>query len=186
MNIKMKKYLLFAYGNFESEIVCENLIDVVSQVTHSDFLKFKFDKTYIYFHFETDFQYENIVEFINANFINVADCHILTEYTDKTSVKMNPIDTECFLTLNMSESEKKSLKKISDDIIQINQINADLIFDELLSLSEDSFNEDAEEFYKVTNLKPTQKHNLDEILDKVKQKGRASLTKEEIEFLKTV
>jgi len=183
----MKKYLLFAYGNFESEIVCENLIEVVSQITHSDFLKFKFDKGYIYFHFETDFQHDEIVKTINMNFTEVADCHILTEYTDKTSVTMNEIDMECFMTLNMSQAEKESLKKISDDIKEINQLRTDLIFEELLRLSDDGFNDDEDDkIYNATKVKPKQKYNLDDILDKIKNTGRASLTKEELEFLKTV
>ena len=67
----MKKYLLFAYGNFSNPIVCENLIETISSITHSDFLKFKHTDTYIYFHFATDFVYDHIHDIINASFSEV-------------------------------------------------------------------------------------------------------------------
>ena len=181
----MKKYLLFAYGNFTNDVICENLIEAVGQITHSDFLKFKYDEGYIYFHFETQLQHDELVKYIEANLINVADCHILTEHTDKTSVTMNKIDKEQFLTLNMTQAEKDSIKKMSDAFPDFNQIRADVILEELLRMCDEE--EDVEdEFYKVTKLEPKQKHNLDEILEKILKNGRASLTKDEIMFLKTV
>lgn len=181
----MKKYLLFAYGNFTNEVVCENLVEAVGHITHSDLLKFKYDEGYIYFHFETQSPHDELVKYIEANFNNVADCHILTEHTDKTSVTMNKIDKEQFLTLNMTQAEKDAIKKMSDGFPDFNQIRTDVIFEELLRMWDDE--EDGEdEFYKVTKLEPKQKHNLDEILEKIQKKGRASLTKDEIKFLKTV
>jgi hypothetical protein len=180
----MKKYLLFAFGNFTDLTICENLIETVSSVTHSDFVKFKQTNTYIYFNFETQKPYDELVKYFHSTFGNVTECHILTEYTDKTSVIMNEIDSKEFNNLKASKRDEEILQKLNSELTNM---LFEQLFDESLNACGETWLElddcdDDDESYKI----PKKHYNVDQLLDKIKSKGRSSLTKKELEFLKTV
>lgn len=192
----MKHYLLFTFGDFKQAAIRENIVQTVCSMSCSELVKFKETETYIYFNFETTTPHVELANFFAATIGQVAESHILTEFTDKTSVSMNSIDLREFMSLKTSQSDKDMLKNILNDITNPcgEQSYAESIFKKLFNLTDEEISEydeyddmddeEEDDFYKRTKLK----HNLDldDILEKIKREGKSSLTDEEIKFLKTV
>ncbi len=190
----MTHYLLFTFGDFKQATIRENIIQTVCSMSCSELVKFKETETYIYFNFETATPHLELANFFAATIGQVSESHILTEFTNKTSVSMDRmIDLKEFMNLKANENEKELLKNITNDITNpCGESNfAEAFFKKLFNISEDEQiefdeyeEEDEDDFYKITKLKPNL--DLDEILEKIKREGKTSLTDEEIKFLKTV
>jgi hypothetical protein len=194
----MKQYLLFAFGDFTSDVTVENMVESVAAITHSDYTKFKQNTNYIIFNFETQLNYNSLVNHINATITNVTQCHFLMEVTDNSTIYMDNVDLECFLTLNNINDKQKNTNKPK------NGDNKTMLMDETffqrlfgidLSFTADSFNEmnDMEDMddlddmgeYEKLKLKSKPKLELDAVLEKISKSGVESLTKEEKNYLKT-
>jgi hypothetical protein len=132
-----------------------------------------------------------------------SEIHYLVEYTDNMSVKMDKNDAELFLILsnkNLKDSLKKRANESMTDSIKskIDEHNQDvnkIITKEILdTISQEEIDkitndgllnffdeiEDEDESIKKTLKK---EYKLDDILDKITEKGISSLTKEEKEYL---
>jgi Glu-tRNA(Gln) amidotransferase subunit E-like FAD-binding protein len=199
----MKKYLLFAVGNFtEKSTVCY-ITDALSDVTNSDFLKYKIHNGSISIHFGSCDTFTSLVNYVNIVMSKCSEIHYLVEYTDNMSVKMDKNDAELFLILsnkNLKDSLKKRANESMTDSIKskIDEHNQDvnkIITKEILdTISQEEIDkitndgllnffdeiEDEDESIKKTLKK---EYKLDDILDKITEKGISSLTKEEKEYL---
>jgi hypothetical protein len=198
----MKDYLFLIYGNFKNTNQISNVVDIVAQITSSEMLKFKNEDTNILFHFSSEYTQKYILKYLEKNLTKISNTYILSEFTDKTSVIMPDYDINEFLTLS---TKQEDIQKYHNSILEPkNGMSFDTILQDLLGIKpldndsidfqmdtwdefEDEDEDDVNNFIlKPSQIKKTKHLNLDDIIDKVINKGRQSLTKEEEDYLKTI
>jgi hypothetical protein len=216
----MRKYVLFAVGNFTDKSTVCYITDALSDVTSSDFLKYKIHNGSISIHFGSCDTFNSLVKYVNIVMSKCSEIHYLVECTDNMSVKMDKDDAESFLILcnkNLEDSFKKMAKesmpdslkfKIDEHNQEVNKIIANAILDEInekgvSSITQEEINKFSEDillnfFGEIKDdieneidiedelIKKTLKkeYYLDDILDKINEKGVSSLTQEENDYLK--
>lgn len=163
----MKKYLLLVFGDFEKEHVIDALFHGMTTVVDSKFLKFQYTNGTGIFHFATEVNHSDLYDFITGLFYGISENFILTEMSDKVTVHMEDkvkahlldLDNETEsveMTYDFSTSHKPEMEEFSSDFVEF-------ILDE---------------FKK--EVKPP---SLNQILDKINEKGIKSLTAYEKEIL---
>lgn len=159
----MNKYLLTIFANFKNTKLVERFAKALSPIVDSPQLKFQHTDGAIIFHFESEVNQIEILDFISGVFYGLSDTYILTVLNDNTTVYM-PDEMKAHL-LNLNE---ETIPPSSD--INIDKSQFDIEFD---------YSEMAEEFIEGlldefhTEVKqPT----LNQILDKINEKGLNSLS----------
>jgi len=165
----MKKYLLTVFGDFNSKEIIARLGKGMAPIVDSPHLKFQHTKGAMVFHFGSEISTEEIYDYVVGVFYGLSNAFILTEMTDKTSVYM-PDDVKAhLLDLDNDTGEVD---------IRINMPKMGKSVDDMSEMAEDfvSFLLDEMEDEIKT---PT----LNEILDKISEKGLSSLSGFEKEIL---
>lgn len=165
----MKRFLLTVLVNLEKEEDCRNLALALTPIVDSAHLKFRFSKSVILFHFGTEVSKDEVFDFILGILYGITNSFILTEVNDKMTVHLQNEGMDNFMDLNTDEGNYDM--KIDMEKVKTN-------FD---------FNEEVDEEDFVALLlgeksilkRPT----LDQILDKMNDKGYSSLTEYEKETL---
>jgi hypothetical protein len=165
----MKKYLLTVFGDFNSKEIIARLGKGMAPIVDSPHLKFQHTKGAMVFHFGSEVSTEEIYDYIVGVFYGLSNSFILTEMTDKTSVYM-PDDVKAHLLDLDNDTEEVD--------IRINMPKMGKSVDDMSEMAEDfvSFLLDEMEDEIKT---PT----LNEILDKISEKGLSSLSGFEKEIL---
>jgi hypothetical protein len=165
----MKKYLLTVFGDFSSKEIIARLGKGMAPIVDSPQLKFQYIKGAIVFHFGSEVSADEIYDYVAGIFYGMSDSFILTEMTDKTSVYM-PDDIKAHLLDLENESEGLDIR------IEIPRMGKSV--DDMPEMAEDFVSfllEEMEDEIKV----PT----LNQILDKINEKGLSSLSGFEKEIL---
>jgi hypothetical protein len=165
----MKKYLLTVFGEFNNKEIIARLGKGIAPIVDSPHLKFQHTKGAMVFHFGSEVNTEEIYDYVTGIFYGLSDAFILTEMTDKTSVYM-------------PENIKAHLLDLENDTEEVD-IRIDV---PKMSKSYDDMSEMAEGFveflldeFKEEVISPS----LNEILDKINEKGIKSLSTFEKEIL---
>jgi hypothetical protein len=165
----MKKYLLTVFGEFNSKEIIARLGKGMAPIVDSPHLKFQHTKGAMVFHFGSEVSAEEIYDYIVGVFYGLSNAFILTEMTDKTSVYM-PDDIKAHLLDLDNDTEEVD--------IRINMPKMGKSVDDMSEMAEDFVSfllEEMEDEIKT----PT----LNEILDKISEKGISSLSGLEKEIL---
>lgn len=165
----MKKYLLTVFGEFNSKEIIARLGKGMAPIVDSPHLKFQHTKGAMVFHFGSEVSAEEIYDYIFGVFYGLSNAFILTEMTDKTSVYM-PDDIKAHLLDLDNDTEEVD--------IRINMPKMGKSVDDMSEMAEDFVSfllEEMEDEIKT----PT----LNEILDKISEKGLSSLSGFEKEIL---
>lgn len=165
----MKKYLLTVFGEFNSKEIIARLGKGMAPIVDSPHLKFQHTKGAMVFHFGSEVSAEEIYDYIVGVFYGLSNAFILTEMTDKTSVYM-PDDIKAHLLDLDNDTEEVD--------IRINMPKMGKSVDDMSEMAEDFVSfllEEMEDEIKT----PT----LNEILDKISEKGLSSLSGFEKEIL---
>lgn len=164
---KYKSYLLVVFGDFNSKSIIEKFSKGMAQIVDSTHLKFLHRNGSMMFHFGSDVSQEEIFDYLTGLFYGFTETFILTEMTDKVSVCM----------LDESRSHLMDLENDGDyaDItIDVNKENKN----DLEEMAEGFVEFLLDEFKQEVKV-PT----LNEILDKINEKGIKSLSTFEKEIL---
>jgi hypothetical protein len=165
----MKKYLLTVFGEFNGKEIIARLGKGMAPIVDSPHLKFQHTKGAMVFHFGSEVSAEEIYDYIVGVFYGLSNAFILTEMTDKTSVYM-PDDIKAHLLDLDNDTEEVD--------IRINMPKMGKSVDDMSEMAEDFVSfllEEMEDEIKT----PT----LNEILDKISEKGLSSLSGFEKEIL---
>lgn len=157
----MKKYLLTVIGDFQSEMICQEIAMAFSPIVDSPHLKFQYTKGVLIFHFASEMDMTDIHEFLEVTSYGLYDSFILSEFTDNVSVFMSNDVIGHLFDLENSDCDEK--------IVIDNKGNSRI---------EDDMEEDDEFVALLLNeLKGKLKRpSLDELLDKISTNGVESLT----------
>jgi len=180
----MKKYLLFAFGNFKDESIVSYITDSIADITCSERLKWKATDSSIVIHFGSSKDFKEIDRYCWLNLIECGDYHFLMEYNENLSVNLPRFELKDFLSLddtnNTKDSDEKELGDVGKFIIKLLNFGYS-------KPNEEECLEEIEEDDDILIKKSVKKeYNLDDILDKINEKGVSSLTKEENEYLKNL
>lgn len=160
----MKKYILVVFGEFSSYEICKNVAMSITPLVDSPHLKFQRNNGAMIFHFASEVAQGDMKDFISDSLIEFSNSFILTEYTDNLSMEL-PKDVMEHL-LNLDEGRE-------DCEIKINSKGQNI-------------DEDSQEFMTLLLeeiKKEVKRPSLDNILEKIKEKGLNSLTPFEKETL---
>jgi len=165
----MKKYLLFLMGDFKQiEMVLKEVTEVISLVMDSNHLRYIHHDNLIICYFESRASLQEINEFFDADLSNVFESYFLLNKPQNMGYRL---DSELTNHLFHFTKEKPSSKTTNPKIPRIN---------ELIEGFAEQFIEAVRKEKTVVNF------NLDDVLDKINEKGMASLTPDEKKFLKNI
>lgn len=187
----MKKYLFFASGNLTDSLVSE-IINSISDITTTFYLKYKLQSNFMIIHFGSDIEYFNIQDFVTKSMRKKNIIYFLTERTDNLSSNFKDEEMADFLILDgnleegviddLSDEEKRLILELQEKFFSgfVEYVQNDTT-DEEKDLLESKLDEILNKHDKT---KSSQKeYSLDDILDKINEKGINSLSKEEKEYL---
>jgi len=176
---KDPSYMLFIFGDFdEHENLATNLSGQLLTVVSSPFLKFTYGEYGVVFHFRSKEDFSDLKEYVDMAMSEITEQYFLMEVTKNMDIKMPRKLKKDFLNIDdettkiepkngkidveeLKEKRKRDVKNISFDI-----------FFPILDPNSD-FNTNKEVDYLPT---------VDEILDKISEKGIESLTEKEKEI----
>ena len=169
----MKKYILFAFGDYDEKKELVNLVlDFVTQISTTD-VKYQYGETGIIVTFTSDSKINDISDFFEKNIVSITSMYFVFP-VDKNSIMSMEDETHQHLFGKMNET--------SNGYFNENNTSISYYFDS----DTDSLNEKlAEELFKtIVQLKVQEKElSLDEILDKINDNGITSLTDSELTTL---
>jgi len=158
----MKKYLLSLHGDFKSKEMCKDIATAVTPIVDSPHLKFSHKSGNLLLCFDSEVDKDELYSYIEGSLYGLFDYFILSVVDDNLSVCMD-------------ESTKGHLFDTTND-----SENPDYRID----MTREMFGSD--EFLNdiLTELKSKiRKPSIDEILDKIKEKGVESITPYEKDIL---
>lgn len=168
----MKKYILTIIGSFQNEKLCEEMAIALTPLVDSPHMKFHLTNGVLIFHFASEVSKVEIYDYVGGVLYGTTNAFILTEINDNLTLSMSKEIKEHLLNLE-SSTEDAEIK------IDMNRIKKNLDFmeeeedDDFVTLLLGEKNN----FFK--------KPSLDEVLDKMIEKGYDKLTQYEKDILKS-
>jgi len=181
----MRKYVLIAFRTNNDKPMFSYMLDSITEITESKFLKFKKVGNAIIIHFGSSRNFEELKKYVNIVLSKCSDINFLFENNDNMSVNMCFEDLGTFLSLDedilspkVDKTETREYDNISNEFMLsfINSISNEL--------NDDCIDEDEDEDDEYIKKSLKKEYNLDDILDKINEKGVSSLTQEENDYLK--
>jgi len=187
MSTEETHYMLFLYGDYENgEKYINNLLGELSPIISNEYLKFIYGDYGVVVHFKTDVDFADLNEFIRMNLAGMVDQYFLMEKTDKMSaygpdeVIGYVLDLESDLKKpeNPMITDLKEREEELDRVIQyfMSSMNEDDM--DILSDTDEDDEDNEIELIKSRN-KKEKSISLDQILDKITDKGMKALSKKE-------
>ena len=178
----MRKYILIAFRTNDDKPMFSYMLDSITEITESNFLKFKEVGNAIIIHFGSSRNFEDLKKYVNIVLSKCSEINFLFENNDNMSVNMSFNDLEPFLSLDVNIPSPEVDK---EETSKYDKISNEFILSFIDSISNELNDECVEEDEDVYNKKSLKKeYNLDDILDKISEKGVSSLTQEENDYLK--
>lgn len=167
----MQKYILTIIGSFEDEKMCQDLVLSLTPIVDTPHMKFQHTNGILVLHFGSEVSKSEIFDYVGGILFGITEAYILTELHDNMTLSMPKEIKEHLLDLDNS-TEDAEMK------IDMNRIKKNLDFME---------EEDDDDFVALllgekNNL--FKKPSLDQILDKMLEKGYDKLTEFEKDILK--
>jgi hypothetical protein len=170
-------YMLFIFGDFdEQENLATNLSSQLLTVVSSPFLKFTYGEYGVVFHFRSKELFSDLKEYIDMAMSEITEQYFLMEVTKNVDIKMPRKLKKDFLNI---DGEKKKENKtgeinVESKLKERREELKNFTFEFLLPAD---FNQ------MVIKTEPDYLPTVDEILDKISEKGINSLTEKEKEIL---
>jgi len=175
----MKKYILISYGEFNNTPKLQYLLDSISEITTTDVLTYKVLDSSIIINFGTNVEFNKLKQYFTFLFERISNFYFLTQHSKNMIISLPENENDSFLNLNVKKLDF-NIEKLMDDIMTDN-----ILLSGLESLNESMGDEECDEDVLIKkSLK--KEYTLDDILDKINDKGVSSLTKEENEYLKNL
>jgi len=178
MESEGKQYMLFMCGDFadnESFItdVSYQLITVVS----SKFMKFNYGEFGMVINFRTKETFEDLKEYIDMCMNEIVEQYFLMEVTSNTDIKMDQKLKRDFLNIDGVKKPTKTKGVSKDDLSEEKKKRIRGMMEFIFPLTEDMIK------FPFNREEKKEKPTVDQILDKISEKGIESLTEEEKQIL---
>jgi hypothetical protein len=170
----MKKYLLSLHGEFETKEMCQAIATTITPIVDSPHLKFSHRKKNLLFCFESEVHSEELIPYIEGTLFGLYDYYILSVVDDNLSVSMD-------------ETTKGHLFDVhndSEDVDMRIDMRKEMFFPEQTNFYSEEDGDSAFIETILNELKTKLKRpSLDEILDKIRDKGIESISPYEKDIL---
>jgi len=173
-----KRYMLFLYGDFtDSDDIIQELSLQFIGVASSEYLKFTYGEYGVVLHFRSKELFSDLKEYVDMVFNDITEQYFLLEVSGDFDIKMPRKLKKEFLNID-GETKKEEPKtggiKIDTVIDERREELKNFTFEFLLPTD---FNQ------MVMKTLPEEVPTVDEILEKITEKGIESLTEKEKEIL---
>ena len=170
----MKKYLLSLYGDLETKEMCQAIATTPTTNVDSPHLKFSHRKKSLLICFEREVHSDELMPYIKGSSLGLYDYYILSVVDDN-------------LTVSMDEKTKGHLFDVhndSEDVDMRIDMKKEMFFPEETSFYSEEDGDSAFIETILNELKTKLKRpSLDEILDKIRDKGIESISPYEKDIL---
>lgn len=177
--IEEKTYMLFIYGDFrDKEEGVEEMALQFVPIVSSDFVKYNYGDHGVVLHFSTKETFEDLKEYIDMILNGVIEQYFLVEKTENSFVQMPKKLKDDLLKINNEEDNKET----KNGSIEINTNFKSFEYkdpDKIINMFMPIFNPEDLIYTPYEYYEPT----IDEILDKITEKGIESITKQERQIL---
>ena len=169
--------MLFIFGDFEEqETLATNLSSQILTIVSSPFLKFTYGEYGVVFHFRSKEVFSDLKDYIDMAMSEITEQYFLMEVTKNVDIKMPRKLKKDFLNIDGEEKKKET---------KTGEINVET---ELKERREELKNFTFEflmpsELFQTNRGFEIEEPTVDEILDKISEKGINSLTEQEKEIL---
>jgi len=171
-------YMLFIFGDFdEQENLATNLSSQLLTVVSSPFLKFTYGEYGVVFHFRSNEVFSDLKEYIDMGMSEITEQYFLMEVTKNVDIKMPRKLKKDFLNIDGEEKKKDTKTGEINVEAKIKERREELRNFTFEFLMPADFNQ------MVQKNEPEYLPTVDEILDKISEKGIDSLTETEKEIL---
>ena len=171
-------YMLFIFGDFdEQENLATNLSSQLLTVVSSPFLKFTYGEYGVVFHFRSKEVFSDLKEYIDMGMSEITEQYFLMEVTKNVDIKMPRKLKKDFLNIDGEEKKKENKTGEINVESKLRERKEELRNFTFEFLMPTDFNQ------MVQNNEPDYLPTVDEILDKISEKGIESLTEKEKEIL---
>jgi len=171
-------YMLFIFGDFdEQENLATNLSSQLLTVVSSPFLKFTYGEYGVVFHFRSNEVFSDLKEYIDMGMSEITEQYFLMEVTKNVDIKMPRKLKKDFLNIDGEEKKKDTKTGEINVEAKIKERREELRNFTFEFLMPADFNQ------MVQKNEPEYLPTVDEILDKISEKGIDSLTEKEKEIL---
>ena len=171
-------YMLFIFGDFdEQENLATNLSSQLLTVVSSPFLKFTYGEYGVVFHFRSKEVFSDLKEYIDMGMSEITEQYFLMEVTKNVDIKMPRKLKKDFLNIDGEEKKKENKTgeiNVESKLRERKEQLRNFTFEFLMPTD---FNQ------MVQKNEPDYLPTVDEILDKISEKGIESLTETEKEIL---
>lgn len=177
----MKKYLVISYGDFKDNSKVTYLVDSISEITMTEMVKYKVLENSIIVNFGTNIEFSKLKEYFSLLFERISNFYFIIEQNENTIISLPDNENDSFSNLT-SKKLDFNIDKLTDDLLVDS-----FIFSSLESIKEDlNYIDDEEEEDVLIKKSIKKEYTIDEILDKINEKGISSLTEEENNYLKNL
>lgn len=171
-------YMLFIFGDFdEQENLATNLSSQLLTVVSSPFLKFTYGEYGVVFHFRSKEVFSDLKEYIDMGMSEITEQYFLMEVTKNVDIKMPRKLKKDFLNIDGEEKKKENKTGEINVESKLRERKEELRNFTFEFLMPTDFNQ------MVQKNEPDYLPTVDEILDKISEKGIESLTETEKEIL---
>ena len=170
-------YMLFIFGDFdEQENLATNLSSQLLTVVSSPFLKFTYGEYGVVFHFRSKETFSDLKEYVDMGMSEITEQYFLMEVTKNVDIKMPRKLKKDFLNIDGEEKKKENKTgeiNVESKLKERREELRNFTFEFLMPT----------DFNQMVQKEPDYLPTVDEILDKISEKGIDSLTETEKEIL---
>jgi hypothetical protein len=178
MKSQDKRYMLFIFGDFtEMEKFIEDISYQLITVVSSEYLKFNYGEFGVVLHFRTKELFMELKEYVDMCLNGVVEQYFLMEATENVDIKMERKLKRDFLNIDGVKKETKTKGVQKDELSDEKKKRMNSMMEFIFPLTEDMIKNP---FLKEEK---KEKPTVDQILDKISEKGIESLTEEEKQIL---
>ena len=170
-------YMLFIFGDFdEQENLATNLSSQLLTVVSSPFLKFTYGEYGVVFHFRSKEVFSDLKEYVDMGMSEITEQYFLMEVTKNIDIKMPRKLKKDFLNIDGEEKKKETRTgeiNVESKLKERREELKNFTFEFLMPT----------DFNQMVQKEPDYLPTVDEILDKISEKGIETLTEKEKEIL---
>jgi len=179
--IEEKTYMMFIYGDFkDKEEGIEELALQLTPIVSSDFVKYNYGDHGVVLHFSTKETFDDLKEYIDMILSGIIEQYFLMEKTENSFIFMPKSLKDDLLKINNKENNdtKNGKIEINTNFKPYDHKDPDKIINMFMPI----FNP---EDFVYTEYEPYEPYEptVDEILEKITEKGIESITKQERQIL---
>jgi hypothetical protein len=179
----MKKYILISYGDFTDNPKTTYLLDSICDITTTELLTYKIIDNSIVINFGTNIEFNKLKNYVSILFERISNFYFLIEHNESMLISFPDNEKDSFLNLGSTKT-KDDIENLTEKLLVHDIILSEM--ENIVKNFDNEINDDIDDEDVLIKKSLKKEYTLDEILDKINEKGISSLTKEENNYLKNL